>query len=136
MFVAMEASSAEVALPLRDRYTAFIARHAVAWELTFAALAIVYIVIGFAGDDAPPAIQPTLFVIDGLITGIHRRVHDSDLRQPRPPGLPTRPLGRPVGDAPGRCHPGSARRPTVAAAAAGPGVRWDRRYRSFTSAFS
>src|SRR5262245_3123609 len=55
---------------MRDRYTAFIARHEVAWELTFAALAIVYVVIGFAGDDAPPDVQPTLFAIDALITGI------------------------------------------------------------------
>jgi voltage-gated potassium channel len=39
---------------LRDRYLAFIARHEAAWELTFAALAVVYVVIGFV-DESPSA---------------------------------------------------------------------------------
>ncbi len=53
---------------LRDRYNAFIVRHEIAWELFFAALAIAYVVIGFASDDAPPSIQPTLFAVDAVIT--------------------------------------------------------------------
>jgi voltage-gated potassium channel len=57
-------------LPLRDRYTASIARHEVAWELTFAALAIIYVVLGFAADDAPADLQPTLFAVDVTITTI------------------------------------------------------------------
>lgn len=39
-------------MPLRDRYTAFIEKHEVAWELTFATLAAAFVVIGFAQDDA------------------------------------------------------------------------------------
>jgi len=35
---------------IRDSYNAFIERHEVAWELTFAGFAIVYVVIGFAPD--------------------------------------------------------------------------------------
>lgn len=54
--------------PWRDRYTAFIDRHDVAWELTFAALAVVYVVLAFTADEAPPDVQPTLFAIDAAIT--------------------------------------------------------------------
>lgn len=35
---------------MRDRYLTFIARHEAAWELVFAALAIVYVVVGFAEE--------------------------------------------------------------------------------------
>jgi voltage-gated potassium channel len=35
---------------VRDRYLAFVARHEVAWELTFAALALLFVVVGFAED--------------------------------------------------------------------------------------
>jgi len=35
---------------MRDRYLAFIARHEAAWELTFAFLAVVFVVVGFAED--------------------------------------------------------------------------------------
>jgi hypothetical protein len=40
----------------RNRYNAFIDRHAVAWELAMALLAIIYVAVGFALDD--PALQP------------------------------------------------------------------------------
>src|SRR4051794_34854020 len=39
----------------RDRYLEFIQRHEVAWELTFAALAIVFVIVGFA--DQSPAVD-------------------------------------------------------------------------------
>lgn len=35
-------------MSLRDSYNAFIARHEIAWELTFAGLAILFVVVGFA----------------------------------------------------------------------------------------
>jgi voltage-gated potassium channel len=35
---------------MRERYLAFIARHEAAWELTFAALAIVFVIVGFAEE--------------------------------------------------------------------------------------
>jgi voltage-gated potassium channel len=41
---------------IRDRFNAFIDRHDIAWELTMALLAIVYVAVGFALDD--PALQP------------------------------------------------------------------------------
>lgn len=45
---------------MRDRFNAFVANHGMAWELTFAVLAILYVAIGFAQDTAttpPPALQ-------------------------------------------------------------------------------
>ena len=41
---------------MRDRFNGFIDRHDVAWELSMALLAIVYVAVGFALDD--PALQP------------------------------------------------------------------------------
>jgi hypothetical protein len=35
---------------MRERYLAFIARHEAAWELTFAALAIAFVIVGFAEE--------------------------------------------------------------------------------------
>ena len=54
----------------RDRYNAIIERHEVAWEPTFAALAVMYVVIGFTGDDAAADVQPYYFALDALITVI------------------------------------------------------------------
>src|SRR6478752_1119833 len=41
---------------MRDRFNGFVERHEVAWELTMALLAVVYVAVGFALDD--PALQP------------------------------------------------------------------------------
>src|SRR3990172_6016154 len=46
---------------MRDRYLAFIARHDAAWELTFAGLAVAYVIVGFA--DEIPAVQVTEFAL-------------------------------------------------------------------------
>lgn len=46
---------------MRDRYLAFIARHEVAWELTFAGLAVAYVLVGFA--DETVAVQVTEFAL-------------------------------------------------------------------------
>jgi hypothetical protein len=35
---------------IRARYLAFIEQHDVAWELTFAALAVVFVAVGFVAD--------------------------------------------------------------------------------------
>lgn len=40
---------------LRDQYLTFIARHDLQWEVGMAFLALVYVAVGFAGEDAPPA---------------------------------------------------------------------------------
>src|SRR5262245_54921809 len=53
---------------LRDRYLAFIARHEMAWELAFGALAVAYVVIAFAADGASPSTKPTWANIELTIT--------------------------------------------------------------------
>ena len=53
---------------LRDRYNAFIDGHEVAWELTFAALAVAFVVVGFVGDDTQPS--PTVIAIEYGLTAI------------------------------------------------------------------
>jgi voltage-gated potassium channel len=55
-------------LSVRGRYLAFIARHEMAWELAFGVLAVAYVVIGFAADDASLSIRPTLAAIEAAIT--------------------------------------------------------------------
>ena len=57
-------------LSLRDRYLAFIARHEIAWELAFGALAVVYVVIGFAADEADVAMKPGLSGLELAITTV------------------------------------------------------------------
>jgi voltage-gated potassium channel len=49
---------------VRERYLDFIARHEAAWELTFAALAVVYVVVGFVED------SPAVATIDLVLTAI------------------------------------------------------------------
>jgi voltage-gated potassium channel len=49
---------------VRDQFLAFIARHEAAWELTFAALAVVYVVIGFV--DESPGVQ----TVDLVLTAV------------------------------------------------------------------
>jgi voltage-gated potassium channel len=54
-------------ISIRDRYLAFIDRHDVAWELTFAALAIVFVVVGFVEETTESAaIELGLTIIFGL----------------------------------------------------------------------
>ena len=50
--------------PVREAYLAFIDRHEVAWELAFAALALVYVVVGFA--DETPIIGAAEIVLTAL----------------------------------------------------------------------
>lgn len=51
---------------LRARYLAFINRHDIAWELGMAALAVLYVLVGFAADD--PSASPTLGIVDTALT--------------------------------------------------------------------
>ena len=39
----------------RDRYLSFIERHDIAWELGMAGLAVLFLAVGFAGDDVSEA---------------------------------------------------------------------------------
>ena len=54
----------------RQRYNQFIDRHEIAWELTMAALAVVFVAVGFAIDDAPPGSEAPLVLIDLTLTAI------------------------------------------------------------------
>lgn len=49
---------------MRDRYTAFVARHEVAWELVMAALTIAWVAVSFAaeGADSPEVLAFDLVV--------------------------------------------------------------------------
>jgi voltage-gated potassium channel len=49
---------------LRDRYLAFIERHEIAWEITFAILAVMFVIVGFAEE------SPAFEAIDWTITFI------------------------------------------------------------------
>lgn len=55
---------------LADRYNAFVARHEIAWELTMAAFAVLFVVVGFMLDDAPPGEAGMLEMLDLGLTGI------------------------------------------------------------------
>lgn len=53
---------------LADRYNAFIDRYEIAWELVMAALAALFVVVGFI--DATPETEPALNAADAILTGI------------------------------------------------------------------
>ena len=54
-------------MSLRERYNAFIDRHEIAWELTFAALAIVYVLVGFASPETGAELE-AVFLANVLLT--------------------------------------------------------------------
>jgi hypothetical protein len=49
---------------VRRRFNDFVARHEVAWELTMAALAVAFVVVGFVSDDAGLTAAPGLAMLD------------------------------------------------------------------------
>jgi voltage-gated potassium channel len=51
---------------IRDRYLSFIDRHDIAWELGMAALAVAFVMVGFAADD--PNASPVLGTIETALT--------------------------------------------------------------------
>ncbi len=55
---------------MRERFNAFVVRHEVPWELTMAVLAILFVVVGFASDDAGPGLAPSLEAIDLALTAV------------------------------------------------------------------
>lgn len=94
-------------MPFRDRVNAFVARHEVAWELGFAGLAIVFVMLGFV--QPTPASHQTIFMIEWAITIVfaieftlrlwashdrrhHFRAHAVDLISLIPPVRWLRPL--------------------------------------------
>jgi voltage-gated potassium channel len=60
-----------VTLPeLRSRFNRFVDDHEIAWEVTMGALAVAFVVVGFAGDDAPDASRPLIEALDAGLTAI------------------------------------------------------------------
>jgi len=55
---------------IRSSYTAFVARHEIAWELGFAALAVLFVSLAFVPAEPGSATEDALFAADWLITGI------------------------------------------------------------------
>jgi voltage-gated potassium channel len=52
----------------RDRYLAFVERHDIAWELGMAALAILYVAVGFVGDE--PGASPVNGAVETALTAV------------------------------------------------------------------
>lgn len=57
-------------MSLRDRYNAFIDRHEIAWELTFAGLAVLYVVVGFADTEGNAAEAEAVLLANAGLTVI------------------------------------------------------------------
>jgi voltage-gated potassium channel len=55
---------------VRVRYRAFVDRHEIAWELTFAALAVVFVALAFIPAPPSSATAETILALEWLITGI------------------------------------------------------------------
>lgn len=55
---------------IRHKYNGFVARHVVAWELTMAGLAIAYVAVGIASDNAIEPSATWLAIADAAITAI------------------------------------------------------------------
>jgi voltage-gated potassium channel len=55
---------------IRARYLAFIEQHDVAWELTFAALAVVFVAVGFVADGASEPMRTSLDALGWILTGL------------------------------------------------------------------
>jgi voltage-gated potassium channel len=53
---------------MRDRFNATVERHDVAWELGMAFLALVFVAVGFAIDEAGPDVRPLLESLELVLT--------------------------------------------------------------------
>lgn len=55
---------------MRDRFNSFVERHEIAWELTMAALAVAFVITGFAGEGATGTTGQLLGAADILLTAV------------------------------------------------------------------
>lgn len=55
---------------MRDAFNTFVDRHEIAWELAMGFLAIVYVAVGFAQDDAAATPSTALFALETTLTAI------------------------------------------------------------------
>ena len=56
--------------PAKERYRAFVERHEIAWELSFAALAVLFVGLAFIPVTPASGQEATLYAVEWLITGI------------------------------------------------------------------
>jgi uncharacterized membrane protein YdjX (TVP38/TMEM64 family) len=56
------------ATTIRERYRVFVVRHEVAWELTFAVLAAMFVALAFVPVTPGSSADQTLFALEWLIT--------------------------------------------------------------------
>jgi voltage-gated potassium channel len=54
----------------RDSFNAWFVTHEIAWELAMAALAIIYVALGFIVDDLPAGDRPELEAAELILTGV------------------------------------------------------------------
>jgi voltage-gated potassium channel len=64
------AIQSEARAPLRDAFNGWFVTHEVAWELTMAALAVVYVALGFVVDDLSAGERPEIGAAEWALTGI------------------------------------------------------------------
>ncbi len=54
----------------RDRFTAFVERHEIAWELTMGALALIWVALGFLVDQLGEGVRPDLETAELALTAV------------------------------------------------------------------
>jgi voltage-gated potassium channel len=54
----------------RDRFNVFVERHEVAWELAMAALALIWVAVGFLIDELGSGVRSDLEVVEAALTGV------------------------------------------------------------------
>ena len=55
---------------LRDAFNGWFVTHEVAWELAMAALAVLYVALGFVVDEVPAGDSPEIGVAELVLTGV------------------------------------------------------------------
>jgi voltage-gated potassium channel len=56
--------------PLRDAFNGWFVTHEVAWELGMAALAVIYVALGFLVDEVPAGERPEIEAVELVLTGL------------------------------------------------------------------
>src|SRR4051794_12264892 len=66
----MTTATASQAAAIRARYRLFVDRHEVAWELGFAALAVLFVALAFVPIDMGSTADAAVYALEWIITGI------------------------------------------------------------------
>jgi voltage-gated potassium channel len=56
--------------PIRDAFNGWFVTHEVAWELAMAALAVIYVALGFLIDEVPAGERPEIEAVELVLTGL------------------------------------------------------------------